>query len=260
MYQRWQLWLGIPALGLAALLLTATPASAQRWGRGGANWNGYGNGYYGNNWNNGYYGYGNGWYGNGYFGNNGWYGRGSGNGYYGNNWNNGYYYPNAYADYGPNYYGQTPQNPQSGYSAFYPSADMPQNAAMVHVQVPRDAELWFGGDKTSQTGPTRDFVTPELKQDKNYFYTLKARWTDDDGKAVERTKRVQVRPGARIMVDFNRATSADTPERTEKRSATPERQENREEGREQVAPTKPAPERTPAPPAPKTPRTPDAVP
>ena len=254
MYQRWQLWLGIPALTLAALLLTTNPAAAQRFGRPGGYglglnntnaWNGYyGNGYYGNGYGNGYYG--NNWSGRGYYG----------NGYYGNNWyGNGYNtYPNAYADYQPNYYyGQTPNYQQSGYSSFYPSQeDMPQNAALVHVQVPRDAELWFGGDKTSQSGPARDFVTPELKQDKDYFYTLKARWTDDNGKAVERTKRVKVRPNARIMVDFNR-DSADTPDRSE----------NREEGRPLQPATdkvKPPADRTPAKPIPNTPRNNEAVP
>ena len=59
---------------------------------------------------------------------------------------------------------------------------------MVHVRLPGDADLWFGGDKTSQTGSTREFVTPELKQDKDYIYTLKARWTDQDGEPVERTR------------------------------------------------------------------------
>jgi len=264
MYRRWQLWLGIPVLALAALLLTTSPAGAQRWGRGGGNawhngngWNGYyGNGYYGNGYyGNGYYGngyYGNGYYpgfyglglGRGFYGNNG-YGRGYyGNGYYGNS--NGYYYPsNDYADYS--------QTPNSGYSSFYPSEDMPQNAAMVHVRVPANAELWFGGDKTSQTGPMRDFVTPELKQDKDYFYTLKARWMED-GKAVERTKRVKVRPGANVMVDFQRPdTTADTPER----------RDNREERREvQPAPdrVKPPADRTPAKPIPNTPRNEEAVP
>lgn len=256
MYRRWQLWL--PALALATLVLTTSPAAAQRFGRGGGR--GYAPGYgQGNAWN-GYYGpgsYGNGW-GNGY-GNN-WYGRGYyGNGYYGNNWNGrGYYgngyYDNTYADYEPNYYyGQTPQYQQGGYSSFYPSEEMPQNAAMVHVQVPRDAELWFGGDKTSQTGPARDFVTPELKQDKAYFYTLKARWTDDNGKAVERTKRVQVRPGAHIMVDFNRSSpTTDTPDRgenPEKRTLQPATDE-----------VKPPTDRTPARPIPDTPRNKEAVP
>jgi uncharacterized protein (TIGR03000 family) len=265
MYRRWQLWLGIPALALAALLLTTNSAAAQRGGRRGGNayyGNGYHNGYYGNGYHNGYYGngyYGNGFYGIGVLGNG--YGRGYGNGYYGNGY--GYTYPNDYADYDPNYQGQPPQYQQPGYSALYPPEDMPQNAAMVQVRVPSNAELWFAGDKTTQTGPAREFVTPELKQDKSYFYTLKARWTDGDGKAVERTRRVQVRPGAHVMVDFNRNTAADTPARTEKRADTPDRGENREEGRELVPATdrvKPTPDRTPARPIPNTPRNNEVVP
>jgi uncharacterized protein (TIGR03000 family) len=200
---RWQLW--VPALALAALLFTTSSASAQRGGRGGWGNSGYSNGYYGrgyygNGWNNGYYG--NGFFGPGYY-NNGWYGRG----YYGNAYsgNNGYYNSSpSYADYDPNYYGQQPASPQQGYTSFYPQEQMPRNAALVRVHVPRNADLWFDGDKTSQTGSERDFVTPELKTDKDYVYTLKARWTDPEGKSVEQTRRVKVHAGTHAMVDFFR--------------------------------------------------------
>jgi len=233
MYRRWQLWLGIPALALATLLFTTSSASAQRWGRGGwgngniANFGntGYGMGYYPgqgfglNNWNNGYYG--NGYYGNGYYGN-GYYGNGYGRGY----WSSPNYASGGYADYEPNYYyGQQPYYQQQGYTSFYPQQhEMPHNAAMVHVHLPRNADLWFGGDKTTQTGSERDFVTPELKGDKDYFYTLKARWTDQDGKQVERTRRVKVHANAHAMVDFFRNDqSTDTGERREPTATTPER-------------------------------------
>jgi len=255
MYRRWQLWLGIPALALAALLLTTTPASAQRWGRGGGNGNAWNNG-----WNNGYYGsgyygngYGSGYYGNGYYGNNRWFG-------YGNYpYNSGYYYSpriyGGYADYGQ----QQPfyQQQQPGYSSFYPQEDMPQNAAMVHVRVPDNAELWFGGDKTSQTGGDRAFVTPELKQDKDYFYTLKARWMGGDGKAIERTKRVKVHAGGQIMVDFNRNDSTNNDRDLRNDRPDQPRDESRELQPDRV---KPPAERTPAKPIPNTPRNNDAVP
>lgn len=239
MFRRWQLWLGISALTLAALLFATNPASAQRLGRGGwggNNWNSGGWGYsnpghygYGNNYWNGGYGYGNNWYGQGYSSN-----------YY-SPWNTGYnswytprsyawdyypgdYYSNSgyYSDYEPNYYySQTPYYQQrQGYTSFYPQnqdQNISRNAALVHVRVPDNAELWFGGEKTSQTGSMRDFVTPDLGQNKDYFYTLKARWTDRDGKSVERTRRVTVRPGARVMVDFMRNDQADDRNRDERR-------------------------------------------
>jgi uncharacterized protein (TIGR03000 family) len=258
MYRRWQLWLGIPALALASLLFTTSSASAQRWGRGGwgnSGWgnSGYGfnNGFYGNGFNNGYYGNGfnNGYYGNGY-GNN-WYGRG----YYGNPYsgNNGYYSnwsSPSYADYEPNYYyGQQPNYQQQGYTSFYPQQQhqMPQNAAMVHVHLPRNAELWFGGDKTTQTGSERDFVTPELKGDKDYFYTLKARWTDQDGKQVEQTRRVKVHANSHAMVDFFRHDQ-NTDTSRERTTTTPERG---------TPTTNPAPVRDTTTPAPRTTPAPD---
>jgi uncharacterized protein (TIGR03000 family) len=94
----------------------------------------------------------------------------------------------------------------SFYTSFYPmsqQAEIPRNAALVEVRVPANAELWFSDEKTQQTGLVRDFVTPELKPNKNYFYTLKARWMQD-GKPVERTRQVRVAPGAQARVDFFR--------------------------------------------------------
>jgi uncharacterized protein (TIGR03000 family) len=257
MYRRWQLCLGIPALALAALLLTTTPASAQRWGRGWGNGNAWNNGYYGNGYyGNGYYGngyYGNGYYGNGYYGNNGWFG-------YGNYpYNSGYYYSpriyGGYADSQTNYYGQQPL--YRGYSSFYPQEDMPQNAAMVHVRVPQNAELWFGDDKTSQTGGDRAFVTPELKQDKDYFYTLKARWMGDDGKPIERTKRVKVHAGGQTMVDFNRNDSTNSDRNLRNDRPLEPRDESLELQPDRA---KPPAERPPAKPIPNTPRNNEAIP
>jgi uncharacterized protein (TIGR03000 family) len=212
MYRRWQLWLGVSALALAALLFATSSASAQHWGHGGY----YGSGYYGNPYYGAYGPYRSNWYGRSYYG----------NPYSG--WNSGYY-SNSYADYEPNYYyGQQPYYQQQGYTSFYQQEQMPQNAAMVHVRLPADAELWFGDDKTNQTGSERDFVSPELKEDKDYFYTLKARWTDQNGKEVERTQRVTVHRGAQAQVDFNKSLPQNPPkaERTkppvEQNTPTPE--------------------------------------
>jgi uncharacterized protein (TIGR03000 family) len=94
--------------------------------------------------------------------------------------------------------------PQSTYtSAFYAAsqASIPANAALVDVRIPKDAELWFSGEKTSQKGMDREFVTPELKKDRNHFYTLKARWMEN-GQMVEQSRRIQVTPGERVAVDF----------------------------------------------------------
>jgi len=70
------------------------------------------------------------------------------------------------------------------------------------VRVPANAEIWFQGDKTSQTGTLRHFVSPQLQSGQTYTYEIKARWMDNSGQAVERTKQVKVQAGARVGVDF----------------------------------------------------------
>jgi uncharacterized protein (TIGR03000 family) len=117
----------------------------------------------------------------------------------------GYGYENYESDL-LNYRAQARPRVNRTYESFYPmsqQAEIPQNAALVEVRVPASAELWFSDEKTQQTGLVRDFVTPELKQGKNYFYTIKARWMQD-GKPMERTRRVRVSPGAQTRVDFLR--------------------------------------------------------
>jgi uncharacterized protein (TIGR03000 family) len=90
------------------------------------------------------------------------------------------------------------------YRSFYQlGRAIPNDAALVEVRVPRNAEVWFSGEKTNSTGREREFLTPELKDGKSYFYTIKARWTQN-GQPVEQTRRVKVAPGAHVMVDFYR--------------------------------------------------------
>jgi uncharacterized protein (TIGR03000 family) len=74
--------------------------------------------------------------------------------------------------------------------------------ATVQVEVPAGATLWFDGTPTKQTGALRTFHTPPLERGHSYHYDVKARW-EENGKPVERTKRVDVYAGARVTVDFN---------------------------------------------------------
>jgi uncharacterized protein (TIGR03000 family) len=149
------------------------------------------------------------------------YGFGLGLGYaasygYGNS-----YYPPSYYDVGslgyydvaPSYYA-TLETPIP-YRSYYPP--MPANAippdpnaaapadtkAHVRVIVPADAEIWFDGDKTSQTGTAREFVSPPLTLDTDYAYEIRARWMEN-GKPVEQTRSVTVRGGSLTMVNFTR--------------------------------------------------------
>jgi uncharacterized protein (TIGR03000 family) len=75
-------------------------------------------------------------------------------------------------------------------------------AATVQAEVPANATLWFDGVQTQQTGARRTFRTPPLERGRRYHYDVKARW-EQDGKPVERTRRVDVAAGARVTVDFN---------------------------------------------------------
>jgi uncharacterized protein (TIGR03000 family) len=72
---------------------------------------------------------------------------------------------------------------------------------MIGIRVPSDAQIWFDGDKTSQTGSFRQFVSPQLEPDKTYTYQIRAKWIKDGG-SVEQTRTVAVRAGQHVGVDF----------------------------------------------------------
>jgi uncharacterized protein (TIGR03000 family) len=183
-----------------------------------------GNPYYGGyGWGYGGYGYGTGWYGPGYG--------------YGSSYNlpSAYYtYPGSYSGtyYAGNYYtpsyNGTSYAPGSTYSpttlypsqmvaattgttgylggmrntqSFYPPNMQDNRTAMISVQTPPDAEIWFEGEKTSQTGTSRLFRSPPLEAGQNYSYDVKARWMEN-GKPVEQTRNVRVRAGEMAQVNF----------------------------------------------------------
>jgi len=183
------------ALALAA---TATEAFAQRvrvnTGRGGISIGvGSGSGYYGN----GYYG--NSYYGSPYYGNRGYY--------YGNSYSPGYYYST------PNYYVEpsTVVVPTEARPSYY----VDPGSANVSVMLPSaDAEVWFDNAPTRQRGMERIFHTPSL-QPGSYTYSIRARW-NDNGRTVDQTRQVQVRPGQSVTVDFrNSAELLPTPRNPE---------------------------------------------
>ena len=76
--------------------------------------------------------------------------------------------------------------------------------AEITVVVPADAELFFDGDATTQTGTERLFVTPALKPGVVFHYQLIARWKAGD-KTVEQNRTVDVTSGGRVRVDFLKA-------------------------------------------------------
>jgi uncharacterized protein (TIGR03000 family) len=154
---------------------------------------GYGRGYYPyGSWNSGYYPY-------GYSYSPGWY----------NGYRSGYYYssPTYYTTDGQ-YMAQSSGN-YSYRSAYSPEdivKEMPdpgQSAlAAVRVATP-NAQLWIENQEMTSEGLLRTFISPPLESDKSYTYTIRSIWIDQNGKAVDRTKTVDVKAGKRVAVDFS---------------------------------------------------------
>jgi uncharacterized protein (TIGR03000 family) len=75
------------------------------------------------------------------------------------------------------------------------------NAAQVLVHVPADAEVWFDGAKTTQSGSGRSFRSPALRPGVSYLYVVRARWKED-GREVEQLQSITVHAGERVNVAF----------------------------------------------------------
>jgi uncharacterized protein (TIGR03000 family) len=75
------------------------------------------------------------------------------------------------------------------------------NRARIWLAVPADAQVWFDGEPTKQTGELRQFVSPPLAPGRSYTYAVRVRWTKD-GKPVEEERRIRVQAGASSRLDF----------------------------------------------------------
>ncbi len=73
--------------------------------------------------------------------------------------------------------------------------------AQILVSLPADARLTIDEEKTQSGGTTRLFVSPPLRPDRSYSYTLKAQFVRD-GKTVSLTKKASVSAGAETRVSF----------------------------------------------------------
>lgn len=184
------------------------------WNRGYVN-RGWNRGWHGGNWNRGWGGWGWG-LGLGYYGGWGWpYSYGYGYPYYG--WYSSYpsydYY--SYPSYDYYNYGYPYAASDSGLAPLgsyatttpYPGSEesmMPAqaiNEVTVNVEVPSNAQVWFEGQKTNETGSSRTFVSPPVNPNQEYIYHIRARW-QQNGKTMDQTKNVTVHAGDRITVDF----------------------------------------------------------
>ena len=85
--------------------------------------------------------------------------------------------------------------------AWPPVSKVAGNAALVEVRLPADADLWFDGHKTAQTGSDRSFRSPALEPGQDYAYDVHARWAAG-GKPVDETRQVTVHAGDHVVVNF----------------------------------------------------------
>ena len=82
-----------------------------------------------------------------------------------------------------------------------PGSSAPGRVVHFAITVPADAEVWFDGAKTTQTGPDREFASPPLRPGRSYSYDVRARWKDG-GREVDRTRRVTFYAGDELTLDF----------------------------------------------------------
>lgn len=76
----------------------------------------------------------------------------------------------------------------------------PDRATIV-VTLPEDARLTFDGEATVSTGSSRLFITPPLKQGRDFHYTLEAKFIRNS-KAETSSRKITVRAGQETRVDL----------------------------------------------------------
>lgn len=78
----------------------------------------------------------------------------------------------------------------------------PDNAAHLQLIVPTNAEVLFDGEKTTQIGPTREFVSPPLESGKVYDYRIRVRYFNAAGKTIDDARLIHVRANDWSRIDF----------------------------------------------------------
>ena len=74
--------------------------------------------------------------------------------------------------------------------------------AAVLVRLPADARLYANQVLTAPGSAERQFVTPELEPGRDYHYVLRTE-VSRDGRTVSEARRVVVRAGERLRVEFD---------------------------------------------------------
>jgi uncharacterized protein (TIGR03000 family) len=90
--------------------------------------------------------------------------------------------------------------------SFYYTAP-PANSVGLNVRVPApDAVITIDGERTTQTGLVRQYVSPPVTPGVAYTYQVKVTWTED-GRPMTRTRQVPVRANQQVVVDLTRETN-----------------------------------------------------
>jgi uncharacterized protein (TIGR03000 family) len=84
--------------------------------------------------------------------------------------------------------------------------------ATVIVRLPADARLFAESKALSLTGPERKFVSPELPMGQEFVYRFRVEY-ERDGETVSVTKKVAIRAGAHMNVEFTDLTAKAVPEK-----------------------------------------------
>ncbi len=87
----------------------------------------------------------------------------------------------------------------------------PDHAAHLQLLVPENAEVLFNGTRTTQTGTTREFVSPTLPAGKQFDYTIAVRSIDANGKVIVDERVIHVRANDWFQVDFTRPAPSPSP-------------------------------------------------
>jgi uncharacterized protein (TIGR03000 family) len=82
-----------------------------------------------------------------------------------------------------------------------PGARPAGETARINVLVPSEAVLTIQGQRMTQTGSYREFVSPPLVPGQDYTYTIRATW-DENGRERSQERTVHVASGSRIDVDM----------------------------------------------------------
>jgi uncharacterized protein (TIGR03000 family) len=82
--------------------------------------------------------------------------------------------------------------------------------ASLEVHVPADAEIWVGGDKSTQSGTIRWFRSQPLAPGQSYTYELRVRWKQD-GRTVEQFEVGTLQAGGHSSVRFQSDASTEAP-------------------------------------------------